>query len=264
MAGRRIGGWLAMYDIRLPWAIATFVHVVQLMIATAMLQETLPVLKRVPFRWHASNPLSFLKLFRSGRTLRIAALNSMYASLSGRYATYRYDTVHRQQLLGWDLGQRGRYESFSGIFEVGGSFLSGRIIAWVGARKSLYLGYASAMVQQLMTGFASKGWHFFAIRTTQLGADVSMVAMQYTQSAVGAAVGIPQGELQGSLSNLSTVVRVFTPLIWGAVFNYGLRTGRPSFIYFVCATSGVVQMLLVKLLIAALDKDGMQTGRPTQ
>jgi hypothetical protein len=25
-----------------------------------------------------------------------------------------------------------------------------------------------------------------------------------------------------------------------------------------------VQMLLVKLLIAALDKDGMQTGRPTQ
>ena len=93
-----IGGWLAMYDIRLPWAIATIVHVIQLGLAAVMLQETLPVSLRVPFRWQASNPLSFLKLFRSGHTLRIAALNSMYASLSGRYATYRYDTVHRQQV----------------------------------------------------------------------------------------------------------------------------------------------------------------------
>ena len=40
--------------------------------------------------------------------------------------------------------------------------------------------------------------------------------------------------------------------------------GEMSLIYFVCATSGVVQMLLVRLLIAALDKDGMQTGHPTQ
>ena len=40
-----------------------------------------------------------------------------------------------------------------------------------------------------------------------------MVAMQFVTTSVGATAGIPQGDLQGSLSNLQTIVRIVTPLL---------------------------------------------------
>lgn len=246
-----VGGWLGQKDIRLPWAIAAAVHLLQTLICALYLEETLPLDERLPFRWKQNNPLSFLKLFCRGRKLRLVAVNSIWSSLAGRYSTYRYASVHRQQLLNWDLNQRGRYESFSGLFEVGGSYLSGKIISALGTSKSLYLGYLSGVIQQLSTGLASRSWHFYAVRSTQLTSDVSMVAMQYTQTAVGHAVGMAQGELVAAISNLGTIVRVFTPLVWGSVYNYGLRHNMPSLIYFVSAASGSVQLLLVRAVIAA-------------
>eukprot|EP01047_Picozoa_sp_COSAG01_P041572 COSAG01_NODE_3575_length_5917_cov_239.201100_2_plen_305_part_00 len=46
-------------------------------------------LERVPFRFRgsSSHPLSFLKLFRSGRKMRLLALSQMWSSVSGRFST---------------------------------------------------------------------------------------------------------------------------------------------------------------------------------
>ena len=149
-----------------------------------MLEETLPVEERVPFAWKGSNPLSFLKLFRRGRKLRLVAIRSIWSSLAGKFATFRYAEVHRQQMLGWGLAERGRYASFQGVFNALGSWGSGQIIRAIGTRKSTYLGYVSESLQQLATALSWKGWHFYAVRTMSVTADVSMVAMQYTNSAV--------------------------------------------------------------------------------
>jgi copper chaperone CopZ len=105
-----VGGWLAARDIRLPWLVAAIVHGLQTLLCASMLQETLPAEQRRPFNWRRStSPLSFVKLFTKGRKLRLIAIKSIWASLGGQYATYRYAEVHRQQLLNWDLQARGRY-----------------------------------------------------------------------------------------------------------------------------------------------------------
>ena len=41
------------------------------------LEETLPEVERVPFRLKGSNPLSFVKLFKSGTKMRILALSQV-------------------------------------------------------------------------------------------------------------------------------------------------------------------------------------------
>ena len=82
------------------------------LLAVVMLEETLPPEGRRPFDWRrSSTPLSFLKLFTKGPKLRLVAIKSIWASLGGQYATYRYAEVHRQQLLDWDIQARGRYHS---------------------------------------------------------------------------------------------------------------------------------------------------------
>ena len=61
-----------------------------------------------------------------------------------------------------------------------------------------------------------------------------------------------QGELQGALSNLGTVVRVLTPLIWGWIYTFGLSVGQPSLIYFCSAAAGIVQVYLARAIFAVL------------
>ena len=255
-----VGGWLASRNIRWPWAVAALVHLLQTLLCVVMLEETLPPEGRRPFDWRrSSTPLSFLKLFTKGPKLRLVAIKSIWASLGGQYATYRYAEVHRQQLLDWDIQARGRYKSFSGIFSVCGSWASGRIISYLGTRRSLYLGYCTAAFEQLCTGLARTSSHFYAVRTLQVTSDVSMVAMQYTTTAVGAAEGFAQGELQGAISNLGTIVRIFTPLLWGRIYAWGTSVGRPSLIYYCSALGGVIQIALVNAILRA-PTPGEETG----
>ena len=75
--------------------------------------------------------------------------------------------------------------------------------------------------------------------------------MDYTATAVGDAVGIAQGELQGSLRNLETISRIVTPVIWGRIYGLGAERGMPSLFYYVAAAAGLVQVGLLMLLARA-------------
>ena len=72
---------------------------------------------------------------------------------------------------------------------------------------------------------------------------------------IGAAEGIPQGELQAALSSLSTVIRIVTPIIWGRLYSYGVSIGMPQLFYFVSAGAGVVQVILLRVLCALVRRD---------
>ena len=62
---------------------------------------------------------------------------------------------------------------------MGGSWASGRIISYLGTRRSLYVGYITAALEQLFTGLSRVSAHFYGVRVLQLTSDVSTVAMQY-------------------------------------------------------------------------------------
>jgi hypothetical protein len=97
-----------------------------------------------------------------------------------------------------------------------------------GANRSLFIGQASTMLEQLCAALSSRGLHFYMLRPLRLTSAVSEVAMAYTQTTVGAACGVPQGELHGSLSNLRTTCTILTPMIWSRVYGYGLACPRCS------------------------------------
>jgi len=68
--------------------------------------------------------------------------------------------------------------------------------------------------------------HFYAIRPLRLTSEVAELAMDYTATAVGDAVGIAQGELQGSLRNLETISRIVT--VSAATVSLGCDCCRDS------------------------------------
>ena len=81
------------------------------------------------------------------------------------------------------------------------SYISGWLLRTIGVQKALVLGHVSVMAEHLAAALSWRGWHFYAIRPLRLTSDVAEVAMDFTATSVGAACGLPQGELQGSLKS---------------------------------------------------------------
>ena len=61
------------------------------------------------------------------------------------------------------------------------------------------------------------------------------------------------------MSNLSTIVRIFTPLLWGRIYAWGTSIGRPSLIYYCSALGGIIQIGLVNAILRA-PTPGEETG----
>lgn len=47
----------------------------------------------------------------------------------------------------------------------------------------------------------------------------------------GTAAGLARGELQGALSTMQSVVRVFVPLVWSRLYQLGVKRGTPGIFY---------------------------------
>ena len=75
------------------------------------------------------------------------------------------------------------------------------------------------MAEHLAAAVSSRGWHFYAIRPLRLSSDVAELALEFTATSAGAECGVPQGELQGSLKNLETIVRIVSPMLWGRIYT---------------------------------------------
>eukprot|EP01046_Picozoa_sp_COSAG06_P009530 COSAG06_NODE_499_length_14998_cov_20.019934_4_plen_189_part_00 len=168
----------------------------------------------------------------------------------GRRATHRYENLHLAQHFGWGIAERASFSSFRGLFDVPASALSGRILRRIGVKRSLMLGQATQVVEQLAAGLATKGIHFYLLRPFRITADVGELAMQYTTTSIGAELKIPQGELQAALSSISKLVGIVTPLLWGQLYAYGVAAGIPSLFYYASAAGGVLQLLMLRVLLS--------------
>lgn len=168
VVGPVIGAHLSSISLRLPWAINTLTCTATIGIVHRYLKETLPKSQRVPFRFVGSNPLSFLSLFTRGAKLRMFAvchLCDYFLTGSGwEKPTHLYDEMHTQTLFGWNLMQRGRYNSFRSLCSLPASWVTGRLMSIIGPRSLLFFGQSLNMLESSLASVATRGWHFFALR----------------------------------------------------------------------------------------------------
>ena len=251
--GPVFGASLSSISLRLPWAINTLTSLATVGVVHRCLKETLPLEQRVPFRFVGSNPISFLTLFTRGAKLRMLAIChtcDYFLSGSGwQKPTHLYDEMHTRTLFGWDLMQRGRYNSFRSLCSLPGSWVTGRLMRIIGPRALLLLGQTLNMLESTLASLATQGWQFFALRPLGgFNQNTLRMAMDYTSSAIGKESGVAEGQLQSSLTNLGELCKITRPLLWGPIYARGIRNGWPGFFYAVSAATGMLQLVLMGVL----------------
>src|SRR5216117_636267 len=154
--GPGIGGPLADVDVRLPFWVAAGFSLVNWLYGYIFVPESLRDEHRKKFTLRRANPVGSLTLLRSHSELwKLASLQFLaYVShevfvIWALYAMYRF---------AWNQASVGLSLALVGVFTAaisGG--LTGRIVAWFGERRTLYIGQFFGAVGMVIAGLARTG-----------------------------------------------------------------------------------------------------------
>jgi len=239
--GPAIGGLLGAIDLRAPFWAAAALSITNFVYGALILPESLPADRRTPFRLHAANPIGAVRFLGSRPVLMTLTIAMLFAFLAHDaipntwvlYTTYRFNFDERA--VGVSLAIVG-----AASLVVNG-FLVGRAVKWLGEYNTLLAGLGFGIVSELLFALAPVTW--LLLGTLPIYALAGLSGGPFQSIATREVQPNEQGQLQGALTALRSMVTLVTP---------GLYTG--TFALFVGPLAGVglpgAPYLLAAILMA--------------
>jgi len=240
--GPAIGGLLGAIDLRAPFWAAAALSIANFLYGALILPESLPADRRRPFGLHAANPIGAVRFLGSRPVLMSLTVAMLFAFLAHDaipntwvlYTTYRFNFDERA--VGVSLAIVG-----AASLVVNG-FLVGRVVKWLGEYNTLLAGLGFGVISELLFAFAPTTLLLLGALPIYSLAGLSGGPIQ--SIATREVRPNEQGQLQGALNSLRSMVTLVTP---------GLYTG--TFALFVGPLAGFglpgAPYLLAAILMAA-------------
>src|SRR5438128_8713988 len=217
--GPGIGGPLGDISPRLPFWVAAGFSLVNWLYGYLFVPESLRPEHRQEFALRRANPIGSLALLRSHSELWKLATLQFLAYFSHEvfviwalYAIYRY--AWNQTTIGISLAVVGVFTA-----AISGG-LTGRIVAWLGEKRTLCIGQFFGALGMVIAGLARTGAGYMA----------SIPVISMWNISFPAAQGImthhvserEQGELQGAISSLRSIAFVIGPFLFSWTFKWSI------------------------------------------
>ena len=240
--GPAIGGLLGAIDLRAPFWAAAALSITNFVYGALILPESLPADRRRPFRLHAANPIGAVRFLGSSPVLMSLTVAMLFAFLAHDaipntwvlYTTYRFNFDERA--VGASLAIVG-----AASLIVNG-FLVGRVVKRLGEYNTLLTGLGFGIISELLFAFAPTTW--LLLGTLPIYSLAGLSGGPFQSIATREVQPNEQGQLQGALTALRSMVTLVTP---------GLYTG--TFALFVGPLAGLglpgAPYLLAAILMAA-------------
>ena len=225
MIGPVLGGILGEYGSRVPFWAAAALSLMNVFYGFFVLPESLPRASRRRFEILRANPLGALLQIRRYPSLigLLAVLVPYQFAHDANPAVWGYYTMHKfdwsVEDVGWSLFAVG----FS--IMIVNAMLVRPVIAWIGERGAVYLGFSAMTFGFFVFAFASESWMMyagifpFALIGVAQPALRGMMANRVPDDA--------QGELQGATSSLMSLTMIFSPLLMTGLFHEYSREAAP-------------------------------------
>ena len=224
IVGPALGGIIGKHlGVHAPFIVAGALALANLVYGFIVLPETLKPENRRAFSLGRANPLGSLAHMRLYPAV-LGLLGAFFLFQLGHQAytaVWSYFTIERfewdEALVGYSLGAIG----IAGALVQGG--LTRSIIPRLGEAKTLYLGFALAIVSYFGFGLATQGWMIYAWIPVAGLAGLIGPALQGLM-----ANRVPddsQGELQGAVASLRSLSSIIGPVVLTSIFA---RTSAPD------------------------------------
>ena len=214
--GPAIGGLLGAIDLRAPFWAAAALSITNFVYGALILPESLPKDRRTPFRLHAANPIGAVRFLGSRPVLMTLTVAMLFAFLAHDaipntwvlYTTYRFNFDERA--VGVSLAIVG-----AASLVVNG-FLLGRVVKRLGEYNPLLTGLGFGIVSELLFAFAPVTW--LLLGTLPIYALAGLSGGPFQSIATREVQPNEQGQLQGALTALRSMVTLVTPGLYTGIF----------------------------------------------
>ena len=222
LAGPFMVSLVGDFAIRLPFAVAGALALLNFLYGLFVLPESLPPEKRsARFDWRRANPVGSLQFLREqGRLLGLATVGFLFQIAHNVLpAIFVLYTGHR---YGWDIQTISLTMFLTGGLGILMQTLAvGPIVRRLGERGALLIGCAGAALGFLAYGLAPTGIAYLAAAPVFALSNLLGPGLQGLMSRrVGPEV---QGRLQGANQSLSGIATIIGPFLFGGSFAYALR-----------------------------------------
>jgi len=222
LAGPFMESLVGDFAIRLPFAVAGALALLNFLYGLFVLPESLPPEKRsARFDWRRANPVGSLQFLREqGRLLGLATVGFLFQIAHNVLpAIFVLYTGHR---YGWDIQTISLTMFLTGGLGILMQTLAvGPIVRRLGERGALLIGCAGAALGFLAYGLAPTGIAYLAAAPVFALSNLLTPGLQGLMSRrVGPEV---QGRLQGANQSLSGIATIIGPFLFGGSFAYALR-----------------------------------------
>ncbi|AWM77277.1 TCR/Tet family MFS transporter [Phenylobacterium parvum] len=222
LAGPFMESLVGDFAIRLPFAVAGALALLNFLYGLFVLPESLPPEKRsARFDWRRANPVGSLQFLREqGRLVGLATVGFLFQIAHNVLpAIFVLYTGHR---YGWDIQTISLTMFLTGGLGILMQTLAvGPIVRRLGERGALLIGCAGAALGFLAYGLAPTGIAYLAAAPVFALSNLLAPGLQGLMSRrVGPEV---QGRLQGANQSLSGIATIIGPFLFGGSFAYALR-----------------------------------------
>ena len=235
--GPAVGGPLGDLSPRLPFWIAAGFSLLNWVYGFFFVPESLPPDQRQEFTLRRANPIGSLVLLRSHSELWKLATLQFLAYISHEvftiwalYAIYRY--TWNQTTIGISLAVVGVCTA-----AISGG-LTGRIVAWLGERRTLYIGQFFGALGMVIAGVARTGAVYLASIPVISMWNISFPAAQGMMTR--RVSEREQGELQGAIQSLRSIAFIIGPYLFSRTYSWFIDPKHPFHVpgapYYLAAT----------------------------
>lgn len=247
--GPALGGLLAKYGLRAPFAAAAILTLLNWLYGFFVLPESLKPENRRPFDWSRANPIGSLRFFLRYEVILglVLSIFLIYVSAHAVQSTWGYYTIERFQ---WNEDWIGYSLSFVGLMVaiVQGGLIR-VIIPKLGQQRSVYIGLFMYAVGFLLFGLATEGWMMFAFLVPYSLGGIAGPSLQGIMSSQVSPK--EQGELQGALTSLMSLTSIVGPILMTNLFYFFTKKGTEFYIpgaaMYAAAALTVIAALLARL-----------------
>ncbi|WPV00735.1 TCR/Tet family MFS transporter [Mucilaginibacter sp. cycad4] len=257
------GSFLGALNIRFPFMLAAALALLNAAYGYFVLPESLNIKNRRRFEWKKANPISSLRNLSRYPSLTglIGAFSLVYiAQKAVEYVLSFYVT----EKFDWSLKSIGFLGFFIGIVLVS---IQGGLIRFTipkfGQEKNIIAGLLFYTIGLSLIAFANQGWMMYVFMVPYCLGGISGPSLQGMITSTVSAK--EQGELQGSLTSISSLAVIIGPLLMSSVFH--LFTHRNTSTYFPGAPyilGAVLMLIAVFLAIRSFKKAGVTDSKEVE
>ncbi|MDN7679500.1 Tet(A)/Tet(B)/Tet(C) family tetracycline efflux MFS transporter [Burkholderia cenocepacia] len=245
IAGPLIGGLLGALHLRAPFVAAALLNALNLVLVWHVLPESRPRSAGGGRTAGALNP--FANLRRLSGAPALAPLIGIYvivALVSQAPATLWI--LYGQEHFGWSTPVAGlSLAGYGACHALAQAFAIGPLIARLGERRALALGLAGDALGLAVVAFATAAWVPFALLPLFAAGGMTLPALQAMLARQ--VDDTRQGELQGTLASVASLIGVAGPLVVTATYA-ATRATWPGLVW---AAAALLYLLVPPLLAGA-------------